>query len=139
MTFPRTVLSVTGVAFLLLGGAYLIHPRDLMTAFGVDVTLPRGATEIRALFGGLRLGLGGFFIVAAIRERWIRPGLAAQFCCFAGLAGGRILGMLASRRIEQGQVLTLLIEGIAAIAGLMAFFHVKRLIVSSMIDQRRSA
>ena len=49
---------------------------------------------MRAVYGGLELGLGVFFAAAVTRPAWHRPGLLLAALAFGGLAAGRLVAWL---------------------------------------------
>ncbi len=129
MTFPKVVLGISGLIFLLLGVANLLDPAGSMKLIGVNVPAGRGTVEARGIYGGLQLGLGLFMLVATARERWLRPGLSAQIFCFGGLAAGRVLGMLLIRDFGGPAMVKVVIEVTATLIGLIAFRHAKQVVL----------
>jgi hypothetical protein len=110
-----------------LGIAFLYDPVQLTRLLAA----PRGPAtlqaEIQAMYGGLELGIGVFFLVAAARSRWVRPALAVQVAVFSGLALGRIVGMV-TRDVAGGLfVASLVLELVGALIGLIAFRRAKAL------------
>jgi len=54
-----TVLRISAVFFTIAFGLYsMIRPRAIKGFTGLDVTGPRGVTELRAVMGGTFVGLG---------------------------------------------------------------------------------
>ncbi|MFP6630073.1 MAG: DUF4345 domain-containing protein [Myxococcota bacterium] len=87
----RLLLRASALAFTGIGGAFLVAP-SAMGRF-VDVSLI-GATadnDVRAVYGGLQIGLGVLLWTASRRDEWLRPGLYAQLILFSGLAAGRFV------------------------------------------------
>ena len=87
----RLLLRACALAFAGIGGAFLVAP-SAMGRF-VDLSLI-GATadnDIRAVYGGLQIALGGLLWAASCRDEWLRPGLYAQLILFSGLAAGRFV------------------------------------------------
>ena len=85
-------LWLAAAAFAGPGLAFLLAPEYLRL---VDLT-PTSATarsDVRAVFGGLELGLAAFFAVCARRPAARRAGLLAAALAFGGLALGRLLSL----------------------------------------------
>jgi len=93
MSKEKWIFGVTALGFAGVGIAMLIFP-NLMSIVGVKELTNSGTVEIRALSGGLELGIGLFFLLALNRPKWFRPALVAQVCLLGGLSLGRILGLL---------------------------------------------
>ena len=80
-----TILKISAAVFTIAFGLYsMIVPRAIKGFTGLDVTGPRGVTEIRAVMGGTFVGLGlaplllgapaayqtlgiAYFVIAAVR------------------------------------------------------------------------
>lgn len=137
MTFPRAVLVLTGIAFLGFGLVFMLNPVGTIERVGIRVDLPQSIIEIRAMYGGLELGLGTFFLVASARERWIRAGLGAAMLSLGGLAIGRAVGMLAAGEADSLMLLLMVLETTGAILALVAFRAVRKLLLSNRIERRR--
>ncbi len=87
----RFVLLGSALAFGGIGFAFLLAPSAM--AAHVDVSLA-GATadnDVRAVYGGLQLGVAAFLVISAGRPAWYRPALALQLLTFGGLALARFV------------------------------------------------
>ena len=89
----RLSLILSAVAFGGAGLAFLAAPGVFAPAVDLALPTPTARGDVRAVFGGLELGLGVFFALAARRAAWVRPGLVAQALAFGGLAAGRLLSL----------------------------------------------
>lgn len=86
--FARLSLALTGLVFGGFGVALFVSP-DLLATVGVEIARrPAGAVELRAFYGGLELGMAAFFLLAAAREAWHRPGLFVQVLALGGAGAG---------------------------------------------------
>jgi hypothetical protein len=88
MKLARLSLSVMAMTFLGLGLMSLTAPKILTQLVEITMPTPVAVMEIRGVYGGLFLGVGAFFLLFAMRDAWLRPGLVAQ----AGVMGGFVLG-----------------------------------------------
>lgn len=137
MTFPRISLALTGIVFFGFGLAFLIDPVYMGDMVDLGVKGQRKAIEIRAMYGGLEIGLGMFFLVATLRIRWIRAALGAQVATFAGLALARLVGMVISGR--DNLMLTLAaIEIGGALMGWIAFRRAGAAFMAGRVDPERA-
>jgi len=132
MGLIRTVLVLSGLAFLGFGVAFLVNPDPLAQAMKIRLVDPRAYAELRAMYGGLEVGLGLFFIVSAGRTRWMRAALGAQVLTFLGLAGGRLVGILMMPRSDSLMLLFLGIELVAGLIGLITFLRVKTVLLHTV-------
>ena len=91
---PKVALWINAVVFLGLGVWLIVDPVGGLR--GVDVTArsPAGVTELRAMYGGLELGLGVFGALAALRPAWRVPALWAFTLAVGGLGAARGLSSL---------------------------------------------
>jgi hypothetical protein len=127
MSLPRLSLVVAGLVFLAFGVVFLFNTELLFRTFDVlDPPAPILA-EVAAMYGGLEVGLGVFFLVCARRGRWVRPALAAQVAVFGGLAAGRLFGMVSNRAVNRMFVAFVLLEIAGAALGFIAFRRAKAL------------
>ncbi len=136
MRFPRITLAVAGLVFVALGLAFLIDPRDASRFVSLQ---PAGSSQvaIQAVDGGLQLGLGIFFLVANVRERWIRAGLGAVTLACGGLAFGRAVGMTMEGQYDRVQTGFLTLELFGVAVGLAAFVRARSVYDASRISRRR--
>ncbi len=91
---PKVALWINALVFVALGVWLIVDPVGGLS--GVDVTArsPVGATELRAMYGGLELGLGVFGALAARRPAWQVPALWAFTLAVGGLGAVRGLSSL---------------------------------------------
>lgn len=108
------IVSVVGWAF---GAAFLAWPVETVALVDIELPSPTARTDVRAVYGGLQLGLAAFLAYCAANPERTVVGLAATTACIAGLATGRFLGALVDGEIARITVVYLSIEaGSAALA-----------------------
>lgn len=73
----KVALWINAVVFLGLGVWLIVDPVGGLSGVEVTVRNAAGATELRAMYGGLELGLGIFGVLAALRPAWRVPALWA--------------------------------------------------------------
>ena len=86
-------LSLAAVAFAGAGLAFLGAPGLLVLVDLAPVTAT-ARSDVRAVFGGLELGVGAWLAVCARRPAWHPPALVAQALTFGGLAAARLLSLV---------------------------------------------
>src|ERR1700680_2050212 len=94
MNLSRIALITAASGFTGFGIACLVRPKSMLKRVDVRPRSARGTTELRAMYGGLHLGLGAFFATAAAKPEWSRPALLAQTLGLGGLAASRLVGIL---------------------------------------------
>jgi hypothetical protein len=89
MKLTKILVAVSALMFAGFGLNGLLNPRgvlDLIHASAIDVT---ALNEVRAMYGGVELGIATF-LVACLLERWPpRAGLFLTTAILVGAAGGR--------------------------------------------------
>jgi len=131
MGWIKAVLILTGLVFLGFGIAFLVDPEALAKAARLRLAQPRAYAEIRAMYGGLEVGLGLFFLVASQRTRWFRAALGAQVFALFGLAGGRLIGMIQLPAFDGLMMTFFVIEAIGGVIGLITFRYAKEVLLNN--------
>ena len=93
MQKARIVLILVAFGFIGFGMFGLVAPLALVGAVDITAETAQGRTELRAVYGGLQLGLGVFLLMASSLRSWMRPALALTICSLLGLACARLLGI----------------------------------------------
>ncbi len=123
MKLGRIVLGVGGVVMTGVGVTFTLAPRLLEGGAGLSLGGPVGATEIRAVYGGIELAIGVFLLLCAAVPSWRAPGLVLA-ALVGGLAGGaRVLGLVADG-VDWKNVLWASLE---LAGGAVAFYALLRL------------
>lgn len=90
----RIFLGFTGLAFAGYGVVCLVSPDVVADAAQLGLASDVARAEVRAMYGGLQIAVGGLALAGLLRPA-LRPGaLLALACVFAGLAGGRLVGLV---------------------------------------------
>lgn len=116
---PRVSLWLTAVVYSGLGTAFLLRP-DLVHLAGVEVISQAGMVEIRAFYGGLQLGVGGFFVLAALRQDWHHSGLYLQILSLGGMALVRGFSLFSTAGVEGLHATLLSAEALGCAIGIGA-------------------
>jgi Flp pilus assembly protein TadB len=93
MTAPRLILALAALAFLGFGIAFLVSPAAMGALVELDLTSATARTEVRAMYGGLEIGLGVGLLTLLFRHRQVALGLRVALAAFVGLAAGRLYGL----------------------------------------------
>lgn len=80
--------------FGLFGVWLMLAPSMLDEWLGIVATNPAARTELRALYGGMELGLAAFLVAGAWRPSLTGAACLALSLVMAGVALGRLLGFV---------------------------------------------
>ena len=87
-------LRFIGVIFASYGAYLCFDPNYLIELLQMGDSVP-AKVEVRAMYGGLQLGIGLLLLWGAQRSAIQQQmAYAVMIACFAGLAGGRVVGLL---------------------------------------------
>ncbi len=86
-------LLLGGGAICFIGARSLVAPQAMVQPFSIVLRGPAALSEIRASFGGMHLGVGGFLLAAAFLARLRRPALLLLILYMTGLATGRLASL----------------------------------------------
>jgi hypothetical protein len=116
-SFPIVLLILAGAGFLGFGLWLTVDPAGGLAAVGITAANPAGLIELRALYGGLELGLGIFLLLCAARPAWRRPGLWSVLLGNGGMGLTRLAGIALSGVFTPFLAMALVWElGFAALA-----------------------
>ena len=92
---PKTIVGILALVFLFIGVAFIAAPAAMTDmATGVEPDQASSLTEIRAVSGGVALGIGLFFALCVRRAEWLTMALLLGALVGGSLALGRIVGFL---------------------------------------------
>jgi len=110
MTF-LAILKMSAAIFTIAFGLYsVIRPRAIKSFTGLDVTGPRGVTEIRAVMGGTFVGLGLAPLLLAVPAAYQTLGIA-----YFVIAAVRIVSMFMDKSVMSSNLISVVSELILGI------------------------
>ena len=123
MLLARTAITFTLLTFLVFGAWLYFAPEKLDAWLDVQATSPRGRAEIRAFYGGLMLGLAGFFaIVLTARPDWSAPACAVIACSHTAIVFCRGSSILLEGTADTSNLwIILAIEALTGALGIAGF------------------
>jgi hypothetical protein len=114
----RWFLALSALGWFPYGLYCFFAPGALANGAGVTFVSATGATELRAMYGGLQAALGLLAFTGMQRESLRRPALITLFTVTAGLGSARLLGALSDGAWSGYTLMGLVFEwGSAAWAG----------------------
>ena len=117
MSLAPITLWLAALMFLVFGAWLLAAPGKLDDWLGLVATTPEARTELRALYGGLELGIAAFCTYCAVSPSRYAVGCAAVALLLGGIAVARSYGMVADGTVTTKMFTFLGTEvGMAALA-----------------------
>ena len=113
------VITLAGLGFTAFGILFLCWPDMLLPGIGIQALSAEAQVEIRAMYGGLELGLGILLLncFAADRQRF---GLQLSLASYGGLALARLASMLVIGVTTPFLWFALVWEGVIAVLAILA-------------------
>jgi hypothetical protein len=87
-------LTLAAAGFVAFGLALLVAPA-LLAIVDLEPPTPTARSDVRAIYGGMELGIGVLLALCARRREWYRVGLVAQGLALGGAAAGRLVSLAA--------------------------------------------
>jgi hypothetical protein len=113
----RIFLALSAAIWLPYGLLCFFQPAGLAESAGVSFTTATGATEIRAMYGGLQAAIGAFALAGALRPALSGSALTLLLVACAGLGGARLLGAGLDAELSSYTGMALVLEfGTVALA-----------------------
>lgn len=115
MLRARVILALQILALSGLGLAYFIRPHEMSNLSGMLLLASAAATDVRAYYGGLQIGLAAFLIVALGRQDLTRAALTLLVLLYSSLALARVGGLWLDGGAQQTfNLIALLAEVVSA-------------------------
>ncbi|MGB4073893.1 DUF4345 domain-containing protein [Pseudomonas sp.] len=115
MLVARVILLIQLLALAGLGLAYFVRPHEMANLSGMLLMAPAAATDVRAFYGGLQIGLAAFIGLALTRLDLTRAALTLLVLLYSSLALARIGGLWLDGGAQQTfNLYALLLEVVSA-------------------------
>ncbi len=113
---PRVFLILSGLLWLPYGVYCFFVPTMLNLAAGLSFAGPTGATEVRAMYGGLQIGIGLLCFLGVARDDWRQTALRALLVLVSGLFLTRVAGLAIDGSLSAYTTSALVFEGLTVAA-----------------------
>jgi hypothetical protein len=123
--FARALLWMGALAFAGPGLGFLLAPERFAAAVDLALLSPTAASDVRAVFGGLEIGLALWLGATALGSAPLGPALAAQCAALGGMVVGRVASLGA--------------DGVPGALGWLLFAIETALLVASLVAIRSLA
>jgi hypothetical protein len=121
----KLFLGFIGIVFASYGGYLFIEPQVLVELLDVGDSIPM-KVEIRAMYGGLQLGIGLLMLWAMMRtEVEQQVAFATLIACFGGLSIGRSVGILIDGS-DGYNLAAVIFESACLLISVYGYFKLKR-------------
>lgn len=111
----RIFLALEALVWLPYGIYCFLVPSYLAEIGGVAFVSSTGSTELRAMYGGLQIGLGALSLAGALRASMTGSALLALAFLASGLGSTRLLGVLLDGGLSGYTVAGLFFEFVTAV------------------------
>jgi hypothetical protein len=118
-TLNSIVITIAGLGFVGFGIVFLCWPEVMLPGVGILTPDLQSQIEIRAMYGGLELGLGILLLSCFAAERQ-RFGLQLSLASYGGLGLARALSMLVIGTTTPFLWFALIWEAVIAVLALLA-------------------
>ena len=118
-TLNSIVITIAGLGFVGFGIVFLCWPEVMLPGVGILTPDLQSQIEIRAMYGGLELGLGILLLSCFAAERQ-RFGVQLSLASYGGLGLARALSMLVIGTGTPFLWFALIWEGVIAALALLA-------------------
>jgi len=105
MTVLDILKIIAAVVTVATGLLSFIRPRSVQGFTGLDVSGPRGVTEIRAVLGGAFIALGAMPLLMRTPEAFRMLGVV-----YLVIGATRIVGMVLVKSLERSNFISLAVE-----------------------------
>src|SRR4030042_2532500 len=105
MDILQILKVICALATVATGFMSLVSPRAIKGFTGLEATGPRGITEIRAVMGGLFIGLGLAPFILPVPEVYQALGIM-----YLGIAVVRTVSMFLDRSVVRSNTISLVVE-----------------------------
>ncbi len=120
MTLRTQLAYLASLITLGLGVAFLVYPLGLVLLTGLDITNPRGLSEMRSTYGAMFTVMGALMLYGVIRRP--RTSMYLRFASYLWLAAfsGRLFSMIVDgvwTPVNFGILAVELLVGLGALLG----------------------
>lgn len=91
--FAQIFIGVLGLIFAAYGAACFINPALLESMAGILSTNSTASTEIRAMYGGVQIGIGMFYCFTAVLKHHLKTTVLLHTVLFSAVVLTRSLGI----------------------------------------------
>ncbi|MFP6584986.1 MAG: DUF4345 domain-containing protein [Candidatus Hydrogenedentota bacterium] len=113
--FPLLVLTLDALVFLTTGLVFLFTPMRLLSHLGINSLPPEALTDIRAVYGGIELGIAAYLFSRILRLKNLHEPLLLCTLIMSAMVVTRIYGILVDGSAVRITIVLLTMEVIGTI------------------------
>ncbi len=121
-----TIVLMNGLVFIGIGAAFIIAPTEMAAIVEIDASTTLARNDLRAIYGGLELGLG-VALLGSLRTGKVDSALRALLLIFAAMILARLISITEDGPPDSLGLLLMALETSAlASAGFGLSLHTRR-------------
>lgn len=124
--FPMLVLTLDGLVFLVTGGVFLFSPMLPLGTLGVESITPEALTDIRAVYGGIEIGIAAYLFSRLARMKDLHEPLLLATLILTGMVITRCYGMIADGSAVRITIILLTAEALGAVLSGAAWWQARK-------------
>jgi len=117
-SLARWIVLLNALVFVGLGVAFLLAPTQLAAIIDLDAITALARNDIRAVYGGIELGIG-LFLLGTLRSGDVRLALRALILLFGSMILARLISIAIDGVPEHPGTLLLCVETCALLSALV--------------------
>lgn len=110
MNIKQITLFLSASIFLSVGLPFLFVPSIMSQQLSVSVSSVAALTEVRAMYGGLEVGLGLYLLLCLATTGGTRSGLSLVLFVVAGLVAARVIAVASDQHLGLFALAILILE-----------------------------
>lgn len=123
--FPMLVLTLDALVLLGTGLVFLIAPMGPLGTLGVEEIAPEALTDIRAVYGGIELGIAAYLFSRLARIKDLHEPLLLVTLIFSGMVIARCYGMAVDGSAVRITIILLTAETLGAVLSGAAWWYAR--------------
>ena len=121
MSFALVVLWLVASSYALFGLLFLGRPTAMAKTVEIEASSKTARTEIRAMYGGLELGIAAFLGFCALEPALLGVGLVASSMLLGGISVGRLTGIAMAGETSRLMLILTAVEAVGAALAVWAW------------------
>lgn len=118
-------LWLNAAMYLVLGAWCTLLPDKTASSIGFAFTKAGARSEYITVYGGLEVGLGVYFLLAALNPAWRQAGLLLGLCLYGGLALWRLYTFLTIDGVTGFPRIAFVVESALFVAALVLLLRTR--------------
>ncbi len=130
MKISKIVLILGALIYFAFGFLFFVNPDAITTMDGIILPDRPAANHIRAVYGGMEIGLGMLLIYFCLVKDGVRNGLIVLAFSIGVTSISRLFGIVFDQGGDMSNIVSFTAEFAFAVTALILFFLERRAIIS---------